>query len=91
MIMKHLNIRVHGSVQGVFFRASARDKAQSLGISGYVENRRDGSVYIEAEGSETALNALVDWCHQGPPRARVDSVEQEKGDIQEMKGFTIRR
>jgi len=89
--MKHLNIRVHGRVQGVFFRASARDKAQSLGISGYVENRRDGSVFIEAEGPEAALDALVDWCHQGPPRARVDSVEQEKADIQKMKGFTIRR
>ncbi len=89
--MDHLAIRIYGRVQGVFFRASTRDKAQSLGISGYVENRRDGSVYIEAHGNEEALKTLVEWCHSGPPRARVDSVEQEKTAPQKFQGFTIRR
>lgn len=89
--MKHLNIRIRGMVQGVFFRASTRDRAQSLGLSGYVENRRDGSVYISAEGEEDALEKLVKWCHEGPPRARVDEVEIEEDKLVRSKGFTIRR
>jgi len=89
--MKHLNIRVTGRVQGVFFRASARDMAQSLGISGFVENRRDGSVFLSAEGEEQALQKLLDWCHEGPPRASVSGVETKEGKVTRMKGFTIRR
>ncbi len=89
--MKHLNIRVTGRVQGVFFRASTREKAQSLGISGYVENRRDGSVFISAEGQEEALQKLVEWCHEGPPRASVTKVELEEDKITRSNGFTIRR
>jgi acylphosphatase len=49
---KHFNIRISGRVQGVFFRASTKAKAEELGISGFVQNEPDGSVYIEAEGEE---------------------------------------
>ncbi len=89
--MKHYDIRVKGRVQGVFFRASTRDRAQSLGISGYVENRRDGSVFIEAEGSEDQLKQLLEWCHSGPPQANVGSVEIEEGKVRKFSGFVIRR
>ncbi len=84
--MKHIKITIKGNVQGVFFRAAARDKAQDLGLKGYVENRRDGSVFIEAEGQESKLDRLI-----SSPRAEVESVEVEEGEMEDMKGFTIRR
>lgn len=89
--MKHISIVIKGKVQGVFFRASAKDRAEDLNISGYVENRRNGSVFIEAEGEEGQLAKLVAWCNDGPPHAHVSSVEVEDGEVSGMKGFTIRR
>ncbi|MBX2947149.1 MAG: acylphosphatase [Cyclobacteriaceae bacterium] len=73
--MKHISIRVTGKVQGVFFRASAVSAAQQIGVRGFVRNEPDGSVYLEVEGSDEQLNALVAWCKIGPPRARVDEVQ----------------
>lgn len=72
--MKHISIRVAGKVQGVFFRASAVSAAQQIGVCGFVRNEPDGSVYMEAEGSDEQLKALIAWCKIGPPRARVDEV-----------------
>ena len=69
--------RIHGKVQGVFFRASTERHARSLGLTGWVRNRADGTVELEAEGSRTACEALVEYCRQGPPAARVDSVQLE--------------
>ena len=72
------NVRVHltieGRVQGVWFRDSTRKEALSLGLSGWVKNRRDGGVEVIAEGSEDKIKALVAWCHHGPPAARVSRV-----------------
>lgn len=61
-------------MQGVFFRVSAKRKADELGLTGYVRNEADGSVYIEAEGPEADLNLFRDWCHRGPSGAKVDRV-----------------
>jgi len=68
---KRMTLRVRGRVQGVFYRASARDQAVRLGLRGGVRNRLDGSVELWAEGDEGALDSLLRWCHQGPPAARV--------------------
>ncbi len=68
-------IRVRGRVQGVFFRDSARRKAKKFGIQGIARNERDGSVIIEAEGEEHALQQFIAWCRKGPPFARVDAVD----------------
>src|SRR5258706_2006965 len=68
---KHISINVTGKVQGVFFRASAREKAEELGVKGFVRNEPDGSVYIEAEAEEIILEQFLDWCREGPPRARI--------------------
>lgn len=83
---------INGYVQGVFFRATARDKAMELGLTGYVRNLPDGSVEMAAEGEERALRELIGWCRQGPPEARVDRVEMS-WDESEMgwKDFAIRR
>lgn len=88
---KHFAIRVTGKVQGVYYRASAAEEARKLGITGFVRNEPDGSVYLEAEGEEQALQQLIAWCHQGPPRARVDKVLVEEKELLNFTNFEIRR
>lgn len=89
--MKHYNIRVSGRVQGVYFRASARDVARSLGLRGYVRNEPEGSVYIEVEGEDKALTEFTDWCRKGPPRAHVTEIQIEESTVQNLGNFDIRR
>jgi acylphosphatase len=72
---KRARLRITGLVQGVYYRASAREQAQHLGLTGWVRNTGDGAVLIEAQGAPDRLEALVAWCWQGPPAARVDEVE----------------
>ena len=88
---KHFNITVQGLVQGVFFRASTKERAESLKISGLVRNNPDGSVYIEAEGEEDALNEFIQWCHHGPARAVVDRCELREAQLKDFDGFRIER
>ena len=80
---------VSGKVQGVFFRASTRDQALALGVAGYAENRRDGSVEVLASGSAPALDALERWLRQGPPMAAVEAVGREDLPERELQGFRI--
>jgi len=68
---------VHGRVQGVFFRYSAKDAADSLGVTGWVRNRRDNTVEVMAEGEKEKVEELVKWCRHGPPHARVAGVDAE--------------
>ena len=68
-------MRVRGRVQGVSYRWSTVKEAERLGLSGWVRNLADGDVELEAEGPEAALEALTAWCHEGPPGARVTSME----------------
>lgn len=75
MTLKHLNIHVSGVVQGVSFRAYTKDKAESFGLTGFVCNEPDDSVYIEAEGTEDDLAHFVRCCHEGPGLAQVERVE----------------
>ncbi len=87
---KRLHIIVGGRVQGVWFRASTKDKARELGLSGKVWNRSDGRVEILAEGPENALLLLQKWCRVGPKAARVDELESEWSDFTgAFAGFAI--
>ena len=70
-------IRVRGLVQGVAFRQSTVDEARRLGLEGWVRNLADGSVEAEAQGERSRVEALVRWCHRGPPAAQVDGVDVE--------------
>jgi len=88
--MKHVTILVRGKVQGVFYRHSAKQAADSFGVSGSASNESDGSVRIEAEGDESAVESLIAWCHVGPPSATVSSVDVRDGKITGMEGFSIR-
>lgn len=65
---------VGGKVQGVFFRASTRERALDLGLSGRATNLPDGRVEVVVEGAQDAIDALEAWLHEGPPAARVDAV-----------------
>jgi acylphosphatase len=69
--------RITGRVQGVCFRQWTSEQARSLGLSGWVRNDMDGSVCVEAFGWRQDVEALIKWCHQGPPSARVSRVEVE--------------
>ena len=78
------NIRIRliitGRVQGVWFRDSTRSQALSLGLTGWVRNRADGTVEVLAEGPEDKVERLVSWCHHGPPAAEVLRVNEARGD-----------
>lgn len=80
---------VTGKVQGVFFRASTRDRAQRAGLAGYAKNRADGSVEVVAAGDREALDELDGWLHHGPPAARVAHVAREALPEQPFNGFSI--
>jgi acylphosphatase len=75
---KHL--RIFGIVQGVSYRANFEAQARALGVSGWVRNRRDGSVEAMIRGDEQAMQKLIAWAHRGPAMARVDRVEVEDED-----------
>lgn len=72
--VKRARVRITGLVQGVYYRASAREQAQRLGLTGWVRNSGDDAVLLEAQGTPERLEALVAWCWNGPPAARVDDV-----------------
>lgn len=71
---------VTGKVQGVFFRASTRDRALALGLRGSAVNRSDGSVEVRAAGEPEAIDALGRWLAHGPAHARVEAVRREPLD-----------
>jgi acylphosphatase len=78
---------VAGRVQGVFFRASARNEAVRLGLDGHAANLADGRVEVLACGDAAALEALERWLQRGPPAARVDSVQRDDSDAAVPPGF----
>ncbi|MBX2925788.1 MAG: acylphosphatase [Chitinophagaceae bacterium] len=90
-MLVHKHVVITGKVQGVFFRGSTREQAEKLGVFGHVQNMPDGSVVLHAEGEEEAVNALIAWCHYGPPRAEVSGVIVEEGEIKGYKNFTVIR
>lgn len=88
--MKTYHLHITGKVQGVWYRASAKDKALSLGLKGKVWNEHDGTVAALVQGSEEAVQAFVDWCHEGPVLAEVNSVVvNEEPGHEVFVGFSI--
>ena len=87
--MKHLNITVHGKVQGVFFRASTKAVADQLGVKGLVKNLKDGTVYIEAEGDGFSLDSFLEWCHEGPEKAKVEKVDVTEAELKNYRNFEV--
>lgn len=75
--MGRVRIKVHGRVQGVFYRQSTADHARMLGLCGWVANQDDGSVQIDAQGPREKLESLIIWCRKGPPSAQVADLALE--------------
>ncbi|GAA4826621.1 acylphosphatase [Actinomycetospora corticicola] len=88
--MSARHLVVHGTVQGVFFRATAEQEAARLGVSGWVRNRSDGTVEMVAEGDDPAVDALVRWAHEGPARAEVTGVDVTEREPEGFRGFEQR-
>jgi acylphosphatase len=81
---------VHGHVQGVFFRDTARRKAAALGVTGSVRNRPDGTVEAVFEGDPDSVEVLVDWCRRGPRGAAVSRVEVHEEQPEGLTRFDVR-
>ncbi len=81
---------VHGRVQGVFFRDTARRMAQSRGLGGWVRNAPDGTVEAAFEGDAEAVESMVRWCGEGPRGARVERVEVRDEEPEGLTEFRIR-
>ncbi len=85
------HVYVSGDVQGVFFRDSTRQKAEQLGLSGWVKNLPDGRVEALFEGPSDKVRGMVRWCEEGPSHADVDNVDVEFDVAQEdLPGFEVR-
>jgi acylphosphatase len=87
--MKQVHVRVSGRVQGVFFRAEARSRAESLGLSGWIRNEPDGSVAAVFAGEPERVDSMVEWCRRGPAGARVDEVEVTERADESGDGFRV--
>ena len=85
------HVFISGTVQGVFYRATTRDTARETGVDGWVKNLADGRVEAVFEGTTEDVESMVEWCHEGSPQARVEDVEVEYGEPDDLDGFEIRR
>jgi acylphosphatase len=88
--MTRARVRIRGRVQGVFFRAEAQARAESLGVAGWIRNAGDGSVEAVFEGDEARVRSMVEWCRRGPSGARVDDVEVEYEEPTGEASFGVR-
>lgn len=86
---KHLNFRISGRVQGVFFRHSAKRLADELELAGFAKNEPDGTLTLEAEGTQEGLEVFAEWCKTGPPGAEVKNIEVVEGSLENYTGFEI--
>jgi acylphosphatase len=94
-IISGMKTRVHvfisGRVQGVFFRASTKEEADGLGITGWVRNVPDGRVEVVFEGDEVPVESMLSWCHRGPTGSRVSDVEVKREEYRgEFDTFSVR-
>ena len=88
--MSARHLVVHGTVQGVFFRAGAESEADRLGVTGWVRNRSDGSVEMVVEGDDEAVEHMVSWARRGPERAEVTGVDVEDRPAEGHRDFAQR-
>jgi acylphosphatase len=85
------HVHVSGTVQGVYFRASTREKAREVGVDGWVRNLDDGRVEAVFEGDEWSVQEVLDWCHTGSTAAAVEDVDAEFEEPRGIDGFEVRR
>lgn len=83
-------LRIHGRVQGVWYRASAQEEAVRLGLRGWVRNRADGSVEALAAGPEALVETFIAWARRGPPKAHVERIDISVAELPDGDGFEVR-
>ena len=88
--VRRVRVRVHGEVQGVFFRDTIRREARERGVAGWARNRPDGTVEAVFEGEAGAVDALVELAHEGPRDARVARVDVAEEEAEGLAGFEVR-
>ena len=89
--MQRVHIIVHGSVQGVFFRANAKKIAESLGLNGYTKNMDDGTVEVVAQGPEEKIKELIEFCKKGPEMSNVKKIDFKFEKVSDkFDGFEVR-
>jgi acylphosphatase len=92
MVIVRAHVTISGRVQGVYFRGTVKDMAESMGLHGWVRNLTDGRVEAVFEGEADDVRRMVSWCQKGPPAARVDDVSTEwESPTREFSGFKLRR
>jgi len=84
---KCVRLRIHGRVQGVWFRAWTAEEATGLGLGGWVRNRRDGTVEAQLRGPAAAVDRMIARCHEGPPHAQVLRVDASPAEDDGVPGF----
>ena len=89
MDRKTLHLLIEGKVQGVFYRASAKEKADEMKVTGWVKNTKAGNVEIVCQAGETELQQFLNWCKQGPSRAIVEHIEVTETSAAQFQDFRI--
>jgi len=88
--LQRAHVKVSGQVQGVFFRDSTRQKAEELGLKGWVKNVPDGGVEALFEGPSESVREMVRWCEEGPQQASVENVDTDFEDASgNLEGFEV--
>jgi acylphosphatase len=88
--LTRVRVQIRGRVQGVFFRAEARARAESLGVAGWIRNADDGSVEAVFEGGDEQVESLLGWCRRGPAGANVEEVEAVREEPAGDTGFQVK-
>ncbi|MCU7551450.1 acylphosphatase [Chitinophagaceae bacterium LB-8] len=89
--MATIHLIIKGIVQGVFYRATARDEAEKLGLTGWIKNTPEGYVEAVVNGRQDDIDRYIAWCWKGPSRAKVESVETKVLQEERFDGFQIVR
>lgn len=89
--LKTFKVKISGRVQGVLFRATAKDMADGWGLTGWTRNEPGDNLSIVVQGPAVFVDRFLKWCHQGPPHSRIDKIEIiEDADAELYEGFQIR-
>lgn len=84
-----MRVVAHGRVQGVFFRASVKDRAEALGLAGWARNRADGAMEALFEGPKGAVDQAVSFCADGPEKAQISRLDEIEEEPQGIAGFRV--
>ena len=89
--METVHLVIKGNVQGVYYRASAKEKANELGVKGWIKNSPGGQVEAMASGNKEQLDKFIEWCRQGPQHAEVSDIVVTKREEENFNDFSIKK